>query len=158
MGYNMSVDPIILALTADIVKAQISKNTVSSSGICALITDVYATFSSLGQASQSTAGRMQPAVSVRASVTDDYLICLEDGKKFKMLKRHLMAHYQMTPDEYRAKWGLPEDYPMIAPNYAQKRSKLASQLGLGHKSREGKSIEKLQHGAKPVLREQEFPD
>src|SRR5690606_12556161 len=98
-----------------------------------LISSVYGALASLGQAPVADEPRPEPAVSIRASVKPDYIVCLEDGKKLKMLKRHLMTHYNMTPEEYRRRWGLPADYPMVAPNYAEKRRELAKAIGLGRK-------------------------
>jgi len=123
----------ILELTAEVVAAHVSNNTVAVSDLPQLIKEVYGTLSGLGQ-DEPEAERPQPAVSVRKSVTPDYIICLEDGKKLKMLKRHLKTAYDMTPDEYRERWGLPADYPMVAPNYAAHRSSLAKKIGLGTKS------------------------
>lgn len=128
----------LLALTAEIVAAHVSNNSVNTEDLPALIEQVHKTLAGLGGDRSRTAGAQgqQPAISVKKSVTPDYLVCLEDGKKMKMLKRHLKTAYGMTPEEYRAKWGLPSDYPMTAPNYARKRSSLAREMGLG-KSRAG---------------------
>ena len=129
----------LLALTTEIVSAHLSNNSLSAQEIPGLIEKVYKTLSSVnGEAAPVTAERPQPAVPIRKSVMPDYLICLEDGKKLKMLKRHLMTAYKMTPEQYRDRWGLPADYPMVAPNYARQRSKLAKDIGLGTKAREGK--------------------
>lgn len=126
----------LLTLTSDIVAAHVSNNTVDVKDLPALIQQVYKTLSTVGEGAVTLeTPRQQPAVPVRRSVTPDYLICLEDGKKLKMLKRHLKTAYGMTPDEYREKWGLPPDYPMVAPNYARQRSKLAKEIGLGTRSR-----------------------
>ena len=126
-----------IQLTANIVSAYVSNNTVSSAEIPALISQVYSALMrvSNGTAAAAAAGRLTPAVPIKRSITTEYLICLEDGKKFKSLKRHLRARYQMTPDQYRAKWNLPPDYPMVAPNYAAVRSQLARQMGLGQQRR-----------------------
>ncbi len=121
----------LLSLTADIVAAHVANNTVAASELPTMIGNIYQALANLGSAAEPQASEPQPAVSIRASVKPDYLICLEDGKKLKMLKRHLMTHYQMTPDDYRAKWGLPADYPMVAPNYAEQRRSLAKKIGLG---------------------------
>jgi predicted transcriptional regulator len=121
-----------LALTADIVSSHVANNTVAVSDLPTLIENVYATLSRLGGQNEP-AQKQEPAVSVRSSIKPDYIVCLEDGKKLKMLKRHLMTHYNMTPEEYRAKWNLPADYPMVAPNYAQQRRALAKKIGLGTK-------------------------
>ncbi len=126
----------IIALTSQIVSAFVSKNSVQASDLPALISNVYQSLNSLGQpqAAAEAPAELKPAVSVKKSVTPDYIVCLEDGKKLKMLKRHLQSSYGMTPDEYRTKWGLPADYPMVAPNYAKARSDLALKLGLGRKA------------------------
>jgi predicted transcriptional regulator len=125
----------LLTLTADIVAAHVSNNTVGVSDLPQLIQQVYASLSSLGQPMQPVTERPQPAVAVKKSVTPDYIICLEDGKKLKMLKRHLKTAFNMTPEEYRERWALPPDYPMVAPNYALQRSKLAKDIGLGTRAR-----------------------
>ncbi|PZO89566.1 MAG: transcriptional regulator [Sphingomonas sanxanigenens] len=125
----------LMTLTADIVAAHVSNNSVAVSDVPALIQNVHAALSNLGQVPEAPEVKLEPKVSVRASIKPDYIICLEDGKKLKMLKRHLMTHYQMTPDQYRAKWNLPADYPMVAPNYAEQRRSLAKKIGLGTKRR-----------------------
>ena len=122
-----------ITLTADIVAAHVSNNSVAVSDLPALITNVHNALAGLGGGSAVPETRAEPAVSIRASVKPDYIVCLDDGKKLKMLKRHLMTHYGITPDEYRAKWGLPADYPMVAPNYAEQRRSLAVKIGLGRK-------------------------
>ncbi|KQT51016.1 MucR family transcriptional regulator [Aureimonas sp. Leaf454] len=121
--------------TAHIVAAYVSNNRVAPADLPDLIASVFAALTSTSAAAQAPAEPepLVPAVSIKKSVSDDYLICLEDGKKFKSLKRHLMTHYNLTPDEYRAKWKLPADYPMVAPNYAAARSALAKSMGLGRK-------------------------
>jgi predicted transcriptional regulator len=122
----------ILILTSEIVSAYVSNNTLPAGDIPRVIEQVYKSLSGLGAGEGSAlADRPQPAVPIKRSITPDYLICLEDGKKMKMLKRHLNTAYGMTPDEYRERWGLPADYPMVAPNYAKQRSKLAKDIGLG---------------------------
>ncbi len=121
----------VLSMVTDIVAAHLSNNTVSIGDIPRLIQEVYGALTGLGQAPAPTVGRLEPAVPVKKSVTADYIVCLEDGKKLKMLKRHLRTAYGLTPEQYREKWGLPPDYPMVAPNYAKKRSTLARQIGLG---------------------------
>ena len=121
----------LVALTADIVAAHVSNNSVAISDLPLLIQNVFGAISGLGGARVVPEVKQEPAVSIRASIKPDYIVCLEDGKKLKMLKRHLMTHYQMTPDAYRAKWGLPADYPMVAPNYAEQRRVLAKKIGLG---------------------------
>ncbi len=124
----------LLALTTQIVSAHVGNNTVQVADLPQLINEVYKTLSSVGNA-PAAPERPQPAVPVKKSVTPEYIICLEDGKKLKMLKRHLKTAYNMTPEEYRDRWGLPADYPMVAPNYAQHRSSLAKKIGLGTKPR-----------------------
>jgi len=127
-------NPDLLALTAEIVAAHVSKNTVVVSELPSLIQQVYSSLSHVGREAPSI-NRPQPAVPVKKSVTPDYIVCLEDGRKLKMLKRHLKTAYNMTPEEYRDRWGLPADYPMVAPNYAVQRSELAKQIGLGTTAR-----------------------
>jgi predicted transcriptional regulator len=126
-----------IQLTANIVSAYVSKNTVSSAEIPVLISQVYSALMrvSSGAAGAAPTGALKPAVLIKRSITPEYLVCLEDGKKFKSLKRHLRSQYQMTPDQYRAKWNLPADYPMVAPKYAAVRSQLAKQMGLGQQRR-----------------------
>jgi predicted transcriptional regulator len=121
---------MLITLTADIVAAHVSNNSVSVSDLPTLISNVHNALSGLSS-TEVAAPILEPAVPVRNSVKKDYIICLEDGKKLKMLKRHLMTHYGMTPDDYRAKWGLPADYPMVAPAYAETRRVLAKAIGLG---------------------------
>jgi predicted transcriptional regulator len=127
----------LATLTADIVSAHVSNNSVSPADLPGLIHSVYNSLSGLGGAPAVVEEKPVPAVSIRSSIKPDYIVCLEDGKKLKMLKRHLMTHYGMTPDDYRAKWGLPADYPMVAPNYAAQRADLARKIGLGTKGRGG---------------------
>ncbi len=130
------MDAELITLTSQIVSAFVSKNSVQASDLPALISNVYQSLKSVGQpqAAAEVPSELKPAVPVKKSVTPEYIICLEDGKKLKMLKRHLSSSYGMTPDEYRAKWGLPADYPMVAPNYAKQRSDLALKLGLGKRA------------------------
>ena len=124
----------MLRMAVDIVAAYVSNNTVPASQVPEVINTVFASLNSVdGAGSGKMAEPAKPAVSIRRSVTPDYIVCLEDGKKLKMLKRHLRAAYNMTPDEYRAKWSLPADYPMVAPNYAAQRSDFAKKIGLGRK-------------------------
>lgn len=124
----------LITLTSDIVAAHVSNNSVSVGDVPELITNVYGALASLGQVAAPVAEEeLKPAVSVRASVKPDHIVCLEDGVKLKMLKRHLMTHYNMTPDQYRTRWNLPADYPMVAPAYAEKRRELAKKIGLGRK-------------------------
>ena len=125
-------DDTLVTLTADIVSAHVSNNSVSVDDLPVLIQNVHGALVGLGGVAPiGDQQRLEPAVSVRSSVKPDFLICLEDGKKLKMLRRHLMTHYQMTPEQYRSKWGLPADYPMVAPNYAEQRRSLAKKIGLG---------------------------
>ena len=126
------VSETLITLTSDIVAAHVSNNSVAVDELPTLIKNVDGALSGLGAAAQEEA-RPEPAVSIRASVKPDHLVCLEDGKKMKMLKRHLMTDHGLTPAEYRARWGLPADYPMVAPEYAEKRRTLAKQIGLGRK-------------------------
>src|ERR1700712_1290828 len=121
----------ILELTAQIVSAHAANNEVESRGLAGFIRAVYNTLSNIDQAPAAPVEKAQPAVPIRKSVFPDYIVCLEDGKRLKMLKRHLSASYNMTPEQYRAKWGLDAGYPMVAPNYAERRSELAKQIGLG---------------------------
>jgi predicted transcriptional regulator len=124
----------LVELSADIVSAYVSHNALSASDIPKLIASVHATLTGLGGIVEAeTAVELRPAVSIKKSITPDYLICLEDGKKFKSLKRHLRTEFDMSPEEYRAKWGLPVDYPMVAPTYSEARSRLAKTIGLGRK-------------------------
>lgn len=122
----------LITLTSDIVAAHVSNNSVGVEDVTALINNVYTALSGLGtEVSEETPP--EPAVSIRSSVKPDYIVCLEDGKKLKMLKRHLMTHYKMTPEDYRRRWNLPSDYPMVAPSYTEKRRELAKKIGLGRK-------------------------
>lgn len=125
-----------IELAADIVSAYVSNNTVPASDIPGLISDVYNALVRIGSGEPVMSGEPpKPAVPVKRSVNSDYIVCLEDGKKFKSLKRHLRTQYSLSPEEYREKWGLPPDYPMVAPNYAKARSNLAKQMGLGQQRR-----------------------
>ena len=121
----------LLVLTSEIVSSYIAHNSVSTAEISTLIETVYKSLSTVGDETDMLADRPQPAVPINKSVQPDYIVCLEDGKQLKMLKRHLKTAYGMTPEEYRKRWGLPNDYPMVAPNYAERRSKLAKDIGLG---------------------------
>lgn len=125
-----------IGLTANIVSAYVSNNSVAASDISSLISQVHSALLrvSIGQ-SEPVGDAAKPAVAVKKSITPDFIVCLEDGKKFKSLKRHLRTQYNMTPEHYREKWGLPPDYPMVAPNYAEARSQLAKQMGLGQQRR-----------------------
>lgn len=120
----------ILECASDIVSAYVSNNPIMSAELPELIREIHATLKAL-ESSSGASGSMDPAVPVKKSITDDFLICLEDGKKFKSLKRHLRSKYGLSPEQYREKWGLPYDYPMVAPSYARKRSALAKEMGLG---------------------------
>jgi predicted transcriptional regulator len=126
----------IIEMTADIVSAYVGNNSVSANDLPTLIQSVHRALSNVtgGQAEAQPAPK-EPAVPIKKSITPDYLVCLEDGRKFKSLKRHLRTKYNMSPEEYRAKWGLDKDYPMVAPNYAKARSDLAKQMGLGQGGR-----------------------
>ncbi|WP_404334894.1 MucR family transcriptional regulator [Sphingomonas sp. MMS12-HWE2-04] len=135
MDASSDIQETLITLTADIVAAHVSNNSVAVSDLPLLIQNVHGALTGLGRAVAEPEVKQEPAVSVRSSVKPDYIVCLEDGKKLKMLKRHLMTHYQMTPEQYRAKWNLPADYPMVAPNYAEQRRTLAKKIGLGTKRR-----------------------
>ena len=124
----------VLGLTAQIVSAHVSNNAIGAEALPSLIQDVYRTLAGVGK-EQVVPDKQQPAVPVKKSVFPDFIVCLEDGKKLKMLKRHLKTSYKMTPEQYREKWQLPPDYPMVAPNYARHRSSLAKKIGLGTKPR-----------------------
>ncbi|WP_082835805.1 MucR family transcriptional regulator [Croceicoccus bisphenolivorans] len=132
----MEQDPMaetLITLTSDIVAAHVSNNSVAVADVPALIGNVYHALAGLGETVSEEIAKPEPAVSIRASVKPDYIVCLEDGKKLKMLKRHLRTQYSMTPEDYRKRWNLPADYPMVAPNYAEKRRTLAKSIGLGRK-------------------------
>ncbi|WP_024927639.1 MULTISPECIES: MucR family transcriptional regulator [unclassified Mesorhizobium] len=136
---DSNIDALI-GLTADVVSAYVSNNPVPVGDLPALIGQVHAALKgTIGNVSAEIPEALKPAVPIRKSVTPDYLICLDDGKKFKSLKRHLSSRYGLTPDEYRAKWSLPSDYPMVAPNYAATRSALAKTMGLGRKPKEAEA-------------------
>ncbi|WP_417667405.1 MucR family transcriptional regulator [Roseibium sp.] len=133
------VDANLIDLTADIVSAYVSNNTVASTDLPNLINEVYGALQRTATESlEPEPEPLKPAVPIKKSVMADYIICLEDGKKFKSLKRHLRTHYDMTPEEYREKWDLPADYPMVAPNYAAARSELAKKMGLGQQRKRSK--------------------
>ncbi len=140
---DIALDAACIELTSDIVSSYVSNNTVAAPDLAGLIDSVHKALVSAAQKTQEPeVVELVPAVPVKKSVGDDFLICLEDGKKFKSLKRHLRTHYGLTPEEYRSKWNLPADYPMVAPNYAAARSELAKQMGLGQK--------RAQKGRKPA--------
>jgi predicted transcriptional regulator len=125
----------LLALTTEIVAAHVSNNSVAVGDLAQLINQVYQSLANIGTAPAAPVTRPQPAVSIKKSIQPDYLVCLEDGKKLKMLKRHLKTAYNMSPETYRERWSLPPDYPMVAPNYARQRSRLAKEIGLGTRGR-----------------------
>lgn len=131
---NSAGSPDVLGLTAQIVSAHVSNNLVAPDALPALIQNVYRTLAGVGK-ENAPAEKPQPAVPVKRSVFPDYIVCLEDGKKLKMLKRHLKTAYNMSPEQYRERWGLPADYPIVAPNYTRHRSSLAKKIGLGTKAR-----------------------
>ena len=130
----------LLVLTTDIVSSYVSNNTVAADDIPRVIETVFRTLGQMRSGGSLAGDRPQPAVPIKRSVTPDYIVCLDDGKKLKMLKRHLMTAYNMTPEQYRERWGLPADYPMTAPNYAKTRSKLAKDIGLGTKAKKRKKV------------------
>lgn len=134
---EMQSNKELLEYTTEIVAAHVSNNTVAVPDLPDLINQVYRTLSSVESSSAAMQERPEPAVPIKKSITNDYIICLEDGKKLKMLKRHLKTAYNMTPEEYRERWGLPSDYPMVAPSYAAQRSELAKKIGLGTRARRG---------------------
>ena len=135
MNGNEGAEDTLLTLTADIVAAHVSNNSVAVNDLPNLIQNVHSALSGISSNSAAPEARPEPKVSIRSSIKPDYIVCLEDGKKQKMLKRHLMTNHGMTPDEYRQKWGLAADYPMVAPNYAEQRRTLAKSIGLGTKRR-----------------------
>jgi predicted transcriptional regulator len=133
----MDDKPELIEMTAEIVAAYVENNTISTVDLPALIQSVHRALASVSSGADAVeAAPKEPAVPVRRSITPDFLVCLEDGRKFKSLKRHLRTKYNMSPEDYRAKWGLPKDYPMVAPNYAKARSELAKQMGLGQGGRQ----------------------
>ena len=132
---NQDNDDTLITLTADIVAAHVSNNSVAVNDLPLLIANVHGALATLGSGGAAPEVRAEPKVPIRSSIKPDYIVCLEDGKKLKMLKRHLMTHYSLTPDQYRQKWGLAADYPMVAPNYAEQRRTLAKSIGLGTKRR-----------------------
>lgn len=130
-----STEDTLLTLTADIVAAHVSNNSVAVNDLPNLIQNIHSALNGISGRSAAPEPKPEPKVPIRSSVKPDYIVCLEDGKRLKMLKRHLMTHYNMTPDQYRQKWGLAADYPMVAPNYAEQRRTLAKSIGLGTKRR-----------------------
>jgi predicted transcriptional regulator len=135
MNGNEDAEDTLLTLTADIVAAHVSNNSVAVNDLPQLIQNVHSALTGISGSRAAPEVRPEPKVSIRASIKPDYIVCLEDGKKQKMLKRHLMTNHGLTPDEYRQKWGLAADYPMVAPNYAEQRRTLAKSIGLGTKRR-----------------------
>ena len=130
-----AAEDMLLTLTADIVAAHVSNNSVSVNDLAQLIQNVHGALAGLGGKAPAPDVKLEPKVPIRSSVKPDFLVCLEDGKKLKMLKRYLKTQFDMTPDQYRARWNLPADYPMVAPNYAEQRRTLAKSIGLGTKRR-----------------------
>jgi predicted transcriptional regulator len=135
MANTDEMNETLITLTADIVSAHVSNNSVAVNDLPQLIQNVHTALAGLGGGAEEAPVKQEPAVSVRSSIKPDYIVCLEDGKKLKMLKRHLKTRYDMSPEEYRKRWGLADDYPMVAPNYAEQRSSLAKKIGLGTKPR-----------------------
>jgi predicted transcriptional regulator len=133
MTLEPAAEDTLLTLTADIVAAHVSNNSVAVNDLPNLIQNVHSALTGISGASSAPEPKPEPKVSIRSSIKPDYIVCLEDGKRLKMLKRHLMTHYNLTPDQYRQKWGLSADYPMVAPNYAEQRRTLAKSIGLGTK-------------------------
>ena len=129
---------LLIELTAEIVAAYVSNNSVAANDLPNVISQVHAALGGATMPVEEVVEKPKPAVSIRRSIQNDYLICLEDGQKFKSLKRHLMTHHGLTPEQYREKWELPADYPMVAPAYAEARSRLAKEMGLGQKRKRGK--------------------
>src|SRR3954464_6438367 len=134
---NETTEDTLLTLTADIVAAHVSNNSVAVNDLPNLIQNVHGALSSISGSATAPEPKPEPKVSIRSSVKPDYIVCLEDGKKLKMLKRHLMTHYNMSPDQYRDRWGLSHDYPMVAPNYAEQLRELAKSIGLGTRAKRG---------------------
>lgn len=141
MTEQIEMNETLITLTADIVSAHVSNNSVAVSDLPLIIQSVHEALNDLEKSGQAEE-KPEPAVSIRSSIKPDYIVCLEDGKKLKMLKRHLRTHYDMSPEEYRQKWGLNADYPMVAPNYAEQRRKLAKKIGLGRKPKSASSTSK----------------
>ena len=135
MADNQLAEDTLMTLTADIVAAHVSNNSVAVNDLPNLIQNVHAALTEISAQPAAPEAKPEPKVSIRSSIKPDYIVCLEDGKRQKMLKRHLMTNHNMTPDEYRQKWGLAADYPMVAPNYAEQRRNLAKSIGLGTKRR-----------------------
>lgn len=138
MADNEGAEDTLLTLTADIVAAHVSNNSVAVNDLPNLIQNVHSALTGISRSSSASEAKLEPKVPIRSSIKPDYIVCLEDGKRLKMLKRHLMTHYNLTPDQYRQKWGLSADYPMVAPNYAEQRRTLAKSIGLGTKRRKSR--------------------
>jgi predicted transcriptional regulator len=136
MAETENPNALLVELTADIASAYVGANSVAASDLPGLITGIFGALSGIDTSLEEPAEPQSPAVSIKKSITDDYLICLEDGRRFKSLKRHLRSKYNLSPEAYREKWGLPKTYPMVAPAYAATRSSLAKQMGLGQGGRE----------------------
>lgn len=151
-------DSDLIGLTADIVSAHVSHNNVAATDVPQLIRSVFEALDKVGKPVVVAEPQPEPAVSIRASIKPDYLVCLEDGKKLKMLKRYLRTNYNMTPEEYRAKWKLPRDYPMVAPAYAEQRRGLARAIGLGRKKDEADAAAPKKAPAKPRARRTKTQD
>ncbi|MEA3058466.1 MAG: hypothetical protein QOF34_1281 [Sphingomonadales bacterium] len=139
MADNQGAEDTLLTLTADIVAAHVSNNSVAVNDLPNLIQNVHSALSGISPGSGAPEVKLEPKVSIRSSVKPDYVTCVECGKRQKMLKRHLMTNHNMTPDQYRQKWGLSSDYPMVAPNYAEQRRTLAKSIGLGTKRKRGRA-------------------
>lgn len=146
---NYETKQALITLTTDVVSAHLSNNSVPVDAVPGLITSVYAALANLGEKVEPVSSRPEPAVSIRASVKPDYLICLEDGKKLTMLKRYLRTNFNMSPEDYRARWNLSADYPMVAPNYAEKRRELAKKIGLGRKAATPRKVRSRKSTATP---------
>ena len=142
MAQDLAGEDTLLTLTADIVAAHVSNNSVAVNDLPNLIQNVHSALNGISGRAAPVEAKPEPKVPIRSSIKPDFIVCLEDGKKLKMLKRHLMTHYQLTPDQYRQKWGLPADYPMVAPNYAEQRRTLAKSIGLGTKRRKARPAAK----------------
>ena len=139
MADSENAEDTLLTLTADIVAAHVSNNSVAVNDLPNLIQNVHSALSTISGSAAAVEAKPEPKVSIRSSIKPDYIVCLEDGKKLKMLKRHLKTSYNMSPEAYRERWGLPPDYPMVAPNYARQRSQLAKEIGLGTRARRGRA-------------------
>lgn len=141
-GNTEDNNEMLISLTSEIVAAHVSNNDVAVADVPTLIRNVHEALAGLGEPIEPEEVPLEPAVAIRSSVKPDYIVCLEDGKKLKMLKRYLKTRYNMTPEQYRERWNLPSDYPMVAPNYAEKRRSLAKEIGLGRKPGEGRGKRK----------------